>query len=199
MRVSWAELSEALTDCQKCRLCEGRTHIVPGEGNPNAQIMFIGEGPGQEEDRLGRPFVGRSGELLTRMIHAIGMERSEVYICNVVKCRPPRNRNPEPDEAAACLNYLRAQVALVRPKIVVLLGKVACQYTLKEDVFVTRDHGKWYERKGVWFMPTFHPSALLRDPTKKRDAWDDFQKIRAKYNEINSASEEGGSDGEIPQ
>ena len=146
--------------------------------------MFIGEGPGQEEDRQGRPFVGRSGELLTRMIQAIGMERTEVYICNVVKCRPPKNRNPEPDEAAACLNYLRAQVALVRPKVVVLLGKVACQYTLNEQVFITRDHGRWYERKGVWFMPTFHPSALLRDPAKKRDAWEDFQKIRDKLKEL---------------
>ena len=135
---------------------------------------------GQEEDRQGRPFVGRSGELLTRMIHAIGLERSEVYICNVVKCRPPQNRNPEPDEASACLGYLRAQVALVRPRVVVLLGKVACQYTLNEQVFITRDHGVWYERKGVWFMPTFHPSALLRDPAKKRDAWEDFQKIRDK-------------------
>ncbi|MBQ9951621.1 MAG: uracil-DNA glycosylase [Clostridia bacterium] len=186
MRYSWAELSENLTDCQKCRLCEHRNNIVPGEGNPNAQLMFIGEGPGQEEDRLGRPFVGRSGELLTRMIHAIGMERSEVYICNIVKCRPPQNRNPEPDEAEACLPFLRAQVALVRPKVIVLLGKVACRYTLREEIFVTRDHGRWFERKGTWFMPTFHPSALLRDPTKKRDAWDDFQKIRAKLNELNS-------------
>jgi len=199
MRVSWAELSENLTDCRKCRLCEGRSNIVPGEGNPHAQLMFIGEGPGQEEDRQGRPFVGRSGELLTRMIHAIGMERSEVYICNVVKCRPPQNRNPEPDEAEACLNYLRAQVALVRPKVIVLLGKVACQYTLKEQIFITRDHGRWFERKGTWFMPTFHPSALLRDPTKKRDAWDDFQKIRAKLNEINASAGEGGSDGEVSQ
>jgi len=186
MRYSWAELSQGLTDCQKCRLCEHRNNIVPGEGNPNAQLMFIGEGPGQEEDRLGRPFVGRSGELLTRMIHAIGMERSEVYICNIVKCRPPQNRNPEPDEAEACLPFLRAQVALVRPKVIVLLGKVACRYTLREEIFVTRDHGRWFERKGTWFMPTFHPSALLRDPTKKRDAWDDFQKIRAKLNELNS-------------
>jgi len=199
MRCSWAELTESLNDCRKCRLCENRSNIVPGEGNPSAQLMFIGEGPGQEEDRLGRPFVGRSGELLTRMIHAIGMERSEVYICNVVKCRPPQNRNPEPDEAEACLNYLRAQVALVKPKVVVLLGKIACQYTLKEQVFITRDHGKWYERKGVLFMPTFHPSALLRDPTKKRDAWDDFQKIREKLNEINSTAGEDGSNGEISQ
>lgn len=196
MRVSWAEFAESLNDCQKCRLCEHRNHIVPGEGNPHARLMFIGEGPGQEEDRLGRPFVGRSGELLTRMIHAIGIERSEVYICNVVKCRPPQNRNPEPDEAEACLGYLRQQVALVRPKVIVLLGKVACRYTLREEVFITRDHGRWYERKGTWFMPTFHPSALLRDPAKKRDAWDDFQKIREKLREIDAAGEEG-SDGEV--
>ena len=197
MRVSWPEFSEELEDCRKCRLCEHRSHIVPGEGNPNAALMFIGEGPGQEEDRLGRPFVGRSGELLTRMIHAIGIERSDVYICNVVKCRPPQNRNPEPDEAEACLNYLRQQVALVRPRVIVLLGKIACRYTLREDVFITRDHGRWYERKGTWFMPTFHPSALLRDPTKKRDAWDDFQKIRAKLNEIEEATGVSVSDGEI--
>ena len=130
--------------------------------------MFIGEGPGRDEDLQGRPFVGRSGELLTRMIRAIGLEREQVYICNVVKCRPPQNRNPEPDEANACLNYLRAQVALVRPRVVVLLGKVACQYTIRDQVFITRDHGRWYEQKGVWFMPTYHPSYLLRDPAKKR-------------------------------
>ena len=184
MRVSWAQLTEAINGCEKCRLCEHRNNVVPGEGDPNARLMFIGEGPGQEEDRLGRPFVGRSGELLTRMIHAIGLERSEVYICNIVKCRPPQNRNPEPDEAAACLNYLRAQFALVRPQVVVLLGKVACQYTIRDQVFITRDHGRWFEQKGTWFMPTYHPSALLREPAKKRDAWEDFQKIRDKLNEL---------------
>ena len=184
MRVSWAQLLEEIGKCDKCRLCQTRSNVVPGEGSPSARLMFIGEGPGQEEDRQGRPFVGRSGELLTRMLHAIGLERSEVYICNVVKCRPPQNRNPEPDEAAACLGYLRAQVALVRPRVVVLLGKVACQYTIRDQVFITRDHGRWYEQKGVWFMPTFHPSALLRDPAKKRDAWEDFQKIRNKLNEL---------------
>mgnify|MGYP000005804684 CR=1 FL=1 len=199
MRVSWSELYEQLSGCEKCRLCEGRNHIVPGEGNPNARLMFIGEGPGQEEDRQGRPFVGRSGELLTRMIHAIGIERSEVYICNVVKCRPPQNRNPEPDEAEACLGYLRAQVALVRPQVIVLLGKIACRYTLREEIFITRDHGRWFERKGVWFIPTYHPSALLRDPTKKRDAWDDFQKIRQKLKELNGESEEDGVHGEVSE
>lgn len=189
MRVSWAELYESIGACEKCRLCRTRSNVVPGEGNPRARLMFIGEGPGQEEDRQGRPFVGRSGELLTRMIHAIGLERSEVYICNVVKCRPPQNRNPQPDEAAACLDYLRAQFALIRPRVVVLLGKVACQYTLNEQIFITRDHGRWFERKGTWFMPTFHPSALLRDPSKKRDAWEDFQLIRDKLNELDNSGE----------
>lgn len=184
MKVSWDQLYEAIFACEKCRLCATRTNVVPGEGDIHADIMFIGEGPGHDEDMQGRPFVGRSGELLTRMIRAVGLEREQVYICNIVKCRPPQNRNPEPDEAEACMNYLRAQFALVRPKVVVLLGKVACRYTLREEVSVMRDHGRWYERKGVWFMPTFHPSALLRDPAKKRDAWDDFQKIRAKLDEL---------------
>lgn len=190
VRVSWGQLLEEIGSCEKCRLCQGRSNVVPGEGNPHARLMFIGEGPGQEEDRQGRPFVGRSGELLTRMIHAIGLERSEVYICNIVKCRPPQNRTPEPDEAAACLNYLRAQVALVRPQVVVLLGKTACQYTISDQVFITRDHGRWYQQKGVWFLPTFHPSALLRDPAKKRDAWEDFQKVREKLSELAPGTED---------
>ena len=184
MTTSWAELMGEIEACNACPLRAGCQRVVPGEGSPTADIMFIGEGPGADEDRLGRPFVGRAGELLTKMIHAIGMERSEVYICNIVKCRPPQNRNPEPDEAAACLNYLRAQFALVRPQVVVLLGRVACQYTIRDQVFITRDHGHWFEQKGVWFMPTFHPSALLRDPAKKRDAWEDFQKIRDKLREL---------------
>lgn len=192
MRVSWQQLTEEIHACNKCRLCQTRTNVVPGEGDPEARIMFIGEGPGRDEDLQGRPFVGRSGELLTRMIRAIGLEREQVYICNVVKCRPPQNRNPEPDEAAACLNYLRAQVALVRPKVIVLLGKIACRYTLQQEISVMRDHGKWFERKGVWFMPTYHPSALLRDPTKKRDAWEDFQKIRDKLSEIRAEGEQAG-------
>lgn len=184
MRTSWNQLQTEISACEKCRLCQTRTNVVPGEGNPQADLMFIGEGPGRDEDLQGRPFVGRSGELLTRMICAIGLERDQVYICNVVKCRPPQNRNPEPDEAAACINYLRAQVALVRPKVIVLLGKVACRYTLNQELSVMRVHGQWFERKGVFFMPTFHPSFLLRDPAMKRAAWDDFQKIRDKLNEV---------------
>ena len=192
MRTSWPQLLDEVYACQKCRLCATRTNVVPGEGNPSAELMFIGEGPGRDEDLQGRPFVGRSGELLTRMIKAIGLEREQVYICNIVKCRPPQNRNPEPDEANACLNYLRAQVALVRPKVVVLLGKVACRYTLQQEISVMRDHGKWFERKGVWFMPTYHPSALLRDPSKKREAWEDFQKVQRKLAEFAAQSEAAG-------
>ena len=184
MMPTWPELTEAIQSCEKCGLCRARTNVVPGEGSPAARVMFIGEGPGQEEDRQGRPFVGRSGELLTRMIHAIGLERTEVYIANVVKCRPPGNRNPAPDEVAACLPYLRAQFALIRPQVVVLLGKVASSYILHENISVNRDHGKWFERKGTWFMPTFHPSALLRDPSKKRDSWNDFEALRRKLEEL---------------
>lgn len=190
MKVSWEQLYDEIAVCEKCRLCRERNNVVPGEGDIHADIMFIGEGPGRDEDLQGRPFVGRSGELLTKMLRAIDLDRNDVYICNIVKCRPPQNRNPEPDEAQACLNYLRAQFALVRPKIIVLLGKVACRYTLNEDISVMREHGRWYERKGVYFMPTFHPSALLRDPSKKRDSWDDFCKIRDKLSEIRSAEAE---------
>lgn len=180
MRVSWNSLLEEICRCDKCRLCEGRTNVVPGEGRPDADLMLIGEGPGREEDRQGRPFVGASGELLTKMLRAIGLGREDVYICNIVKCRPPGNRNPSPDEAAACLGYLRAQFALVRPKVVLLLGKVAARYTLNQEIFITRDHGTWYERKGVFFLPTYHPSALLRDPSQKRASWEDLLKVREK-------------------
>ena len=187
MRVSWETFEQELRDCSRCGLCRQRTNIVPGEGDPKARLMFIGEGPGADEDRLGRPFVGRSGQLLDRMIAAIGLERGETYICNVVKCRPPGNRNPAPEEAAACLPFLRQQVALVRPRVIVLLGKVAARYTLNEEIFITRDHGRWFDRRGTWMMPTFHPSALLRDPAQKRAAWEDFQKVRAKLDEIGAA------------
>lgn len=184
MDVSWENLHSEITDCTKCRLCEGRTNVVPGEGNPGADIMFIGEGPGRDEDLQGRPFVGASGQLLDRMIHAIGMERTEVYIGNVVKCRPPMNRNPEPDEAETCMPYLRQQFLLIRPKIIVLLGKVACRYVLKTEAPISALRGSWIERKGIWFMPTYHPSALLRDPSKKREAWEDFKAVKAKLKEL---------------
>lgn len=186
MRVSWDEVLESISMCENCPLRAGCTQTVPGEGDLHADLMFIGEGPGAEEDRLGRPFVGASGQLLDKMIAAIGLEREEVYIGNVVKCRPPHNRQPSPEEAAACLPYLRAQVALVRPKVIVLLGATAARYTVSPDIRITRDRGRWIERKGVWMMPTYHPSALLRDPSLKRAAWQDFQAVRDKLAELKS-------------
>ncbi len=184
MMVSWSGLMDELAHCQKCPLAGQRHCVVPGEGNPNARLMLIGEGPGAEEDRSGRPFVGRAGELLTKMLKAIGLSREEVYICNVVKCRPPGNRTPDPQEAAACLPYLRAQVALVRPQVILLLGATAGRYTLDPELRITRDRGRWTERKGVWMMPTFHPAALLRNESLKRAAWQDLQTVREKLDEL---------------
>ncbi len=180
----WKELYSEINGCQKCRLCEQRTNIVIGEGDPKATIMFIGEGPGRDEDLSGRPFVGRAGQLLDKMIGAIGFRREEVYIANVVNCRPPNNRTPEESEADACLPYLRVQFALIRPKIIVCLGATAAKYVYDPNVRITRDRGVWKEKKGVWILPTYHPAVLLRDESKKREAWEDMQKLKQKYDEI---------------
>ncbi|NLG24828.1 MAG: uracil-DNA glycosylase [Clostridiales bacterium] len=185
MTVSWPQLLSEIESCQKCRLRAGCSRTVAGEGSPDARLMMIGEGPGADEDRLGRPFVGRAGQLLTKMIEAIGLTRDQVYICNVVKCRPPQNRAPLPDEAAACLPYLRAQVALVRPRVIAILGATAGRYTIDPNLRITRDRGAWVHRKGVWMMPTYHPSALLRDERHKPEAWTDFKAIRDKLAELN--------------
>lgn len=186
MEVSWPTLLMEIEACEKCRLCDTRKHVVPGEGNPRADLMFIGEGPGRDEDELGRPFVGAAGQLLERMIAAIGLTRSDVYIANVVKCRPPYNRAPEADEIAACLPFLRAQTALLHPKVIVLLGASALRAILGDEMRITRDRGQWIERKGTWFMPTFHPAALLRDESKKRPVWDDFKQVRDKLREVST-------------
>ena len=186
MNVSWDSLNEMIETCQKCRLCLEINHKVPGQGDPNARLMLIGEGPGFEEDRSGLAFVGPAGQLLTKMLLSIGLKREEVFICNIVKCRPPRNRIPEPDEAAACMPYLRMQFALVRPKVIMLLGATAGRYTLGDNFRVTRDRGRFVQKSGIWFMPTYHPSALLRDDTgvKKREAWQDLQAVRDKLAEL---------------
>ena len=178
MHTSWPTLLEEIRGCTRCGLCRRRTRTVPGEGNPHSQLLLVGEGPGAQEDITGRPFVGAAGQLLDRMLAAIDLTREQVYIANVVKCRPEGNRAPTPDEAAACLPYLRAQTALIRPRIIVCLGATPARYLLGEDVRVTRDRGQWLERKGVRMMCTFHPAALLRDESKKRPAWQDFQAIR---------------------
>ena len=182
--ISWELLESQVEACRMCGLCEHIQHKVPGQGDHHSPLMFIGEGPGQVEDEQGLAFVGPAGQLLTRMLLAIDLPRDRVYICSVVKCRPPNNRVPEPQEAAACMLHLRMQVALVRPKVIVLLGSTAAKNTLGEDIRITRDRGKWFERKGVWMMPTYHPSALLRDTSKKRDAWEDMQSLRDKLMEL---------------
>ena len=183
MEISWDELNRQIGLCQKCGLCRQIHNKVPGQGNPHARLMLIGEGPGRDEDEQGLAFVGRAGQLLTRMLAAIGLTREEVYICNVVKCRPPENRTPLPEEADACLPFLRMQFALVRPKVILLLGSTAGRYTLGEDFRVTRDRGRFVQKGGVWFMPTYHPAALLRDESKKREAWEDLKAVREKLKE----------------
>lgn len=182
--ISWTLFDSQVAACSMCGLCAGIHNKVPGQGDHASPLMFIGEGPGQVEDEEGLAFVGPAGQLLTRMLAAISLPRDRVYICNIVKCRPPNNRVPTPEEAAACMLHLRMQVALIRPKVIVLLGSTAAKNTLGDDIRITRDRGKWFERKGVWMMPTYHPSALLRDPAKKREAWEDMLSLRDKLLEL---------------
>lgn len=175
--------------CRACALRAGCAGVVFGEGNPAARLMLIGEGPGADEDRLGRPFVGRAGQLLDRILAAAGFGRfTHCYIANVVKCRPPGNRVPEPAERAACWPNLRAQIRLLQPRIVVLLGATAVQAVIDPGATVGRLRGTWIEKEGVWFMPTYHPAALLRDETKKRPVWEDMKKVVLKYRELVDAS-----------
>lgn len=187
MRADWEELRRNVAGCMACELSAGRNHTVLGEGNPEAKIMFVGEGPGREEDLQGRPFVGPAGQLLDKMLASIALSREEVYICNVVKCRPPGNRTPKEEEANCCLPYLRQQYVLVQPKILVCLGATAAKYLYDLDIRITRQRGQWREKKGVWFLPTYHPAALLRDAAKKPEAWEDMQAIAAKMRELDSA------------
>lgn len=167
--------------CRKCGLCERRTRVVFGEGARRPRVVVVGEAPGAEEDASGRPFVGRSGQLLTRMLLAISLRREDVYICNVVKCRPPNNRNPEPEEIAACEPFLRAQLRAIQPRVIVGLGKFAVQTLLNEPTAITRVRGQWREYQGVPLMPTFHPAYLLRNPADKKLAWDDLQQVMKRF------------------
>jgi DNA polymerase len=166
-----------LGECARCKLAGGRTHLVFGVGSPSAELMFVGEGPGADEDQQGEPFVGRAGQLLTKMIEAMGFQRQDVYIANVVKCRPPGNRNPEPDEIEACEPFLRAQIAAIRPRVLVALGKFAAQTLLRDPTPITRLRGGWREYEGVRLMPTFHPAYLLRSPAEKGKAWEDLKLV----------------------
>jgi uracil-DNA glycosylase family 4 len=172
------ELRQFIGDCKRCKLAASRTNLVFGVGNPQAELMFVGEGPGADEDERGEPFVGRAGQLLTDIIErGMRMRRREVYICNVVKCRPPGNRNPEPDEVAACEPFLMRQIDLVRPKIIVGLGTFAVQSLLKVKTPISKLRGRWQEVRGIRMMPTFHPAYLLRNPGDKRLVWADIQEV----------------------
>lgn len=175
---SLAEVRERLGDCRRCKLCEGRTNIVFGVGNERARLMFVGEGPGYDEDLQGEPFVGRAGQLLTKIIEAMGLRREDVYIANCVKCRPPGNRTPEPDEIAACQPFLRQQMAVVRPRIVVALGSVAAQTLLGTTRGITALRGRFQQAGDYLVMPTFHPAYLLRNPSAKREVWEDMKLVR---------------------
>lgn len=177
---SLEELATHVSSCANCELCQERTHTVPGEGNANSpDILFIGEGPGADEDAQGRPFVGKAGKLLEKMIHAMGYQRDEVYITNVVKCFPPNGRKPIREEMDRCLPYLQQQIRMIQPKIIVGLGGVAMEGLLGKPVGFTRMRGIWQDYSGIKLMPTFHPSYLLRDPSKKKDAWADLKLVLA--------------------
>lgn len=170
-------LRAEIGDCQRCRLGKGRTKLAFGVGNPCAEVMFIGEGPGRDEDLQGEPFVGAAGQLLTKIIQAMGFRRDEVYIANIVKCRPPNNRNPEADEAATCMPFLIRQVEIVRPKVIVCLGSVAVQNLLATDRKITSIRGRWQEWRGVPVMPTYHPAFLLRNAAMKKPVWEDMRQV----------------------
>ncbi len=172
---------DVLGDCDRCKLCKGRINIVFGVGNPEAEVMFVGEGPGADEDAQGIPFVGRAGKLLTDIIEkGMRLRRDDVYIANIVKCRPPDNRNPEPDEIVACEPFLAKQIAVIRPRVIVALGKVPTQSLLQNRTPISKQRGQWHDYRGVPVMPTFHPAYLLRSPGEKRVVWDDIKQVMKK-------------------
>ena len=184
MEISWDTLHAQIEACRNCGLCQNIHNKVPGQGNGHADLMFIGEGPGANEDAQGLPFVGRAGKLLDDMLEMINLDRSKVYIANTVKCRPPENRDPLNVEKEACIGYLRNQVALIRPKVIVCLGRIAAKKLIDPDFRITRQHGQWFQRGEFWMMATYHPSALLRDLSKRPDAFDDLMSLRQKMKEL---------------
>ena len=182
---NWDELKNACFACNKCELYTTRTNLVFGVGNPNAEVMFIGEGPGEQEDLKGEPFVGRGGQLLDKMLAVIDLDRSKnIYIGNMVKCRPPKNRDPKPEEQEECIFWLRNQVKLIKPKIIVCLGRISAMKVIKPDIKITKEHGIFFERNGTLLMATLHPAALLRNPNNKPAAMEDYFKLRDKIKEV---------------
>lgn len=185
MIENWDDLKLECDKCRKCKLAETRTNVVFGVGNKNAEVLFIGEGPGENEDLQGEPFVGRGGQLLDKMLAAIDLSREKnIYIANMVKCRPPKNRDPLPEEQEQCIAWLRNQTKLMRPKIIVCLGRVAATRLIKKDMKITKEHGIFFEKNGTVMMATLHPAALLRNPNNKPGAFEDFLKLRDKINEL---------------
>lgn len=180
--LSLEAVRAALGDCQGCKLAPSRTHLVFGAGNPQAQLLFVGEGPGADEDQQGQPFVGKAGQLLTKMITAMGLSREQVYIANIIKCRPPQNRNPQADEIAACRPFLDQQIAAIRPKVICALGTFAAQTLLNTQTRISNLRGHFHDLNGVKVLPTFHPAYLLRNPGEKKKVWDDLQRIMADLN-----------------
>ncbi len=185
MSTAYEDLRARCETCRDCPLWETRTNVVFGVGNPETDVMFVGEGPGENEDLQGEPFVGRGGKLLDKYLEAVDLDRkTNIYIANIVKCRPPKNRDPQPAEQDACIKWLREQVRVIRPKIIVCLGRIASQRLISPDFLVTRQHGEFIEKSGILFMGTYHPAALLRNPNNKPEALEDFIKLREKLKEL---------------
>ena len=184
---SWDILNTECASCRACPLCEGRHNLVFGVGNEHADLMFVGEGPGEQEDLQGVPFVGPAGKLLDSMLEMIDLDRSRIYIANMVKCRPPHNRDPQASEMAACRAWLDRQIALVDPKLIVCLGRISAMALIREDFRITREHGLWFDKDGRRILATFHPSALLRDPSRRPEAFMDLREIRKEYRALQAA------------
>ena len=180
------ELRSQCLQCNRCQLCKTRTNVVFGVGNPSADIMFVGEGPGEQEDLKGEPFVGTAGHLLDDMMSIIDLDRTNTYIANIVKCRPPRNRDPEETEQDSCIGYLETQISLVQPKIIVCLGRIAAKRLISADFRITKEHGLWVQKNGVWMTALYHPSALLRDVSKRPETFTDLLSIRQKITEVHA-------------
>ena len=183
--LEWKELESTCMHCSRCELCRTRNHVVFGVGNRAAKVMFIGEGPGEQEDLRGEPFVGAAGLLLDDMLSIIDIDRTNCYIANIVKCRPPHNRDPLETEQEACIPYLQNQIVLIQPKIIVCLGRIAAKKIIRSDYQITREHGQWIQKDGIWMTAFFHPSALLRDLGKRPESFDDLMALRNKIRELN--------------
>ena len=194
IEARFAALEEKCKACHRCSLGDGRTNCVFGTGNRRADLMFVGEAPGEQEDLTGTPFVGRAGQLLDRFLYAVDIKREDVYIANILKCRPPKNRDPLPEEEDACIEYLREQVRLIRPKIIVCLGRIAAMRLIRPDYKITKEHGQWVERGDFLMTAVFHPAALLRDPRRREDMLTDMQAIKARLDVLTEKEKQSGQE-----